>query len=99
MPASANIIPNTTVVKVIELQKYANWAHLRGYFVEIRRLNNVVRCGFVDDATADSEIIWVAADANSPRQIFEKSEDYEVWIGTDASSHVSSAFPLRSTEK
>lgn len=70
---------------MIELHRYEDWAQLRGHFVEIRHLNNVVRCGFVDDATADSEFIWVAADANTTRQMFEKSEDYEVWVRTDIS--------------
>jgi len=56
------------------------WHRLTNAPVEIRRHGEVVRCGTVEDVMPDSSIIWVAADHEHPRALFEVSEGFEVWL-------------------
>lgn len=69
---------------MIEMYRYDGWSLLRGHFVEVRRRDNVVRRGFIEEATSDSEVMWLTADGTCTRQMFEKAEDYDVWVCMNA---------------
>lgn len=60
--------------------QHAEWSQLVGAKVEIRYKGRVLRTGFVDDAMPDSSALWLAADADGPRQIYEESQGHQVWI-------------------
>lgn len=62
------------------VRKHVGWSLLINVWVEIRYYGRVIRTGFVDDAMPDSSALWIAADANDPRQMFEASEGLEVWV-------------------
>jgi hypothetical protein len=55
-----------------------DWAHLRGGMVEVRLDGNLVRVGKVGQATADSTMLWIEADAVEQRALFVKSAGYTV---------------------
>jgi hypothetical protein len=55
-----------------------DWAHLRGGVVEVRLDGNLVRVGKVGQATADSTMLWIEADAVEQRALFVKSAGYTV---------------------
>ncbi|SFU11904.1 hypothetical protein [Arthrobacter sp. ov118] len=57
-----------------------SWSHLIGAFVEIRRNNQVFRTGFVDDVMPDSSALWLAADQNHSRILFDAAQGFEVWV-------------------
>jgi hypothetical protein len=57
-----------------------SWSHLIGAFVEIRRNNEVVRTGFIDEAMPDSSALWLAADQTHPRILFDAAQGFEVWV-------------------
>jgi hypothetical protein len=48
--------------------------------VEIRHNGHVIRTGFVEDAMPESSALWIAADANNSRQMFEASQGHEAWV-------------------
>ncbi|QQQ64405.1 hypothetical protein [Paenarthrobacter ureafaciens] len=56
------------------------WHPLVGQQVVIRLSGHVVRCGTVDAVTTDDEVLWLASEGAVPRQLFERSEGFEVWI-------------------
>lgn len=60
--------------------RYNEWCQLIGAFVEIRQSDNIVRSGFVDDATHDSSALWLAADGFNGRAIFEAAQGHVVWV-------------------
>jgi len=64
----------------VTVRKRVGWNLLVNVWVEIRRNGRVIRTGFVEDAMPDSSALWIAADANDPRQLFEASEGFEVWV-------------------
>ena len=64
----------------VMVRKQVGWNLLINMWVEIRCYGRVIRTGFVDDAMPDSSALWIAADANDPRQMFEASEGLEVWV-------------------
>ncbi|WP_050056901.1 hypothetical protein [Pseudarthrobacter siccitolerans] len=64
----------------VMVRKHVGWNLLINMWVEIRFYGRVIRTGFVDDAMPDSSAIWIAANANDPRQMFEASEGLEVWV-------------------
>lgn len=64
----------------MKARKYVDWSLLIGAFVEIRRQGQAVRAGYVEDAMPDSSGLWIASDANQPRQMFERAMGYEVWV-------------------
>jgi hypothetical protein len=48
--------------------------------VEIRLHGQTIRTGLVEDVMPDSSALWLAADSNSPRQIFEVCQGHQVWV-------------------
>lgn len=64
------------------MKKYTRdeWRRLTNTPVEIRRLGEMIRRGTVKDVMPDSSVIWVAADHENPRTLFEASEGFEVWL-------------------
>lgn len=56
------------------------WYPLVGQQVVVRLHGNVVRYGTVDAVTEDDEVLWLASEGTAPRQLFERSEGFEVWI-------------------
>jgi hypothetical protein len=60
--------------------EHVDWNLLINALVEIRRNGQVIRTGFVEDAMSDSSALWIAAEANDPRQMFEASEGHQVWV-------------------
>ena len=51
-----------------------------GTFVEVRRNQQTVRTGMVEEAMPDGSATWIAADGARPRRIFEKSEGFLVYV-------------------
>ena len=56
------------------------WFPVIGEIVEIRLNDTTVRTGMVDGVTYDDQILWMAADGAELRMMFERSQDYSVWI-------------------
>ncbi len=56
-----------------------DWSSLAGATVEMHRRGQLVRSGVVDAVTHDASILWLAADYNGNRALFESAEGYEVW--------------------
>ncbi|MBN3497128.1 hypothetical protein [Arthrobacter pascens] len=55
-----------------------DWAHLVGGIVEVRLNGALVRVGRVGQATADSAMLWIEADAVEQRALFVKASGYRV---------------------
>jgi hypothetical protein len=55
-----------------------DWQLLIASRVELRRGGQVVRTGEVEDATADSSVMWLRFDGNHGRQLVAKTDGYEV---------------------
>lgn len=56
-----------------------DWSRLTGAKVEIRRHGHLVRGGTVDAVMPNETILWLAADHNGSRELFESAEGYEIW--------------------
>jgi hypothetical protein len=56
-----------------------DWSCLTGAKIEIHKRGQVVRTGTVDAVMPANSIIWLAADHNGTRELFESAEEYEVW--------------------
>lgn len=56
-----------------------DWSRLTGAEVEIHRRGHLVRTGIVAAVMPDATILWLAADHNGNRALFESAEGYEVW--------------------
>lgn len=55
------------------------WTLLRtGDLVEIRRGGALVRCGWVDDLTADGTVLWINA-VDGGRILFHAIDEVQVW--------------------
>lgn len=67
--------PNRTTA-----HQHTEWSLLISAKVEIRYNGQVLRTGFVEDAMPNSSALWVAADANGPRQMYEVSQGHQVWV-------------------
>jgi hypothetical protein len=61
-------------------RRHQKWGLLIDALVEVHRNGQLVRTGFVEDAMADSSILWLAADGQNQRQMFEASRGYQVWV-------------------
>jgi len=61
-------------------RKHVEWRLLLNTFVEIRLNGQVLRTGFVEDAMPDSSALWIAANKDGPRQMFEASQGHQVWV-------------------
>lgn len=60
--------------------RHNEWNQLIGAFVEIRQNHVNLRKGYVEEAMPDSCALWLAADENHGRAIFEAAEGHEVWV-------------------
>lgn len=56
-----------------------DWSRLAGAKVEIHRNGHLVRAGIVDAVMPNEAILWLAADHNGNRELFESAEGYEIW--------------------
>ena len=63
-----------------KLYLQSEWFPVIGEIVEIRLNDTTVRRGMVDGVTSDDQILWMAADGAELRMMFERSQDYSVWI-------------------
>jgi hypothetical protein len=61
-------------------RKHGDWSLLINALVEIRQNGQVIRTGFVEDVMPDSSVLWLAADAVHPRQMFEAAQGHQVWV-------------------
>lgn len=61
-------------------RKHVEWSLLINTLVEIRLHGQVLRTGFVEDAMPDSSALWIAADRNGPRQMFEACQGHQAWV-------------------
>lgn len=59
---------------------HTQWQDLIGALVEIRQNGTVIRAGIVHDAMPDGSAIWINADSSQPRRIYEKSEEFLVYV-------------------
>ena len=59
--------------------RHDDWSRLIGATVEIRCQGDTVRTGLVDQATKDSNILWLAQKGNNPRKMIDKAQGYEAW--------------------
>jgi hypothetical protein len=72
-----------------------DWSHIAGVEVEIRRRGEQVRTGVVDAVMPDSSILWLAAEGNENRTLFEQAEGYEAWADPfDLSGEFRQLIPL-----
>jgi hypothetical protein len=60
--------------------RHNDWNQLIGAFVEIRQNEVTLRKGYVEEAMPDSSALWLAADQEHSRAIFEVAEGHEVWV-------------------
>jgi hypothetical protein len=65
-------------------RKHRDWSLLINAMVEIRQNGQVIRTGFVEDVMPDSSVLWLAADHDNPRQMFEPCQDHQVWVTPQA---------------
>jgi hypothetical protein len=63
-----------------KLHLQSDWLPVVGEIVEIRLKDATVRRGRVDGVTSDDQILWMAADGAELRAMYERSQDYSVWI-------------------
>lgn len=56
------------------------WRGLIGNVVEVHLDGQVYRRGLVDDVMPDSSGLWIALDANSPREYLDAASGFEVWV-------------------
>ncbi len=67
-------------------RKHGDWNLLINALVEIRQNGQVIRTGFVEDVMPDSSVLWLAADRDNPRQMFEACQGHQVWVTPQALS-------------
>ncbi len=63
----------------MEFHLQHEWGPLVGLDVEIRHSGKPVRYGHVDAVTRDDQVLWLRHDGALHRQLFERSEGFEVW--------------------
>jgi hypothetical protein len=61
-------------------RQHVEWSQLVNALVEIRQNGQTIRKGIVEEAMPDSSALWIAADSDSPRRIFETCQGHEVWV-------------------
>ncbi|MCA4134560.1 hypothetical protein [Arthrobacter sp. M4] len=57
----------------------ADWGQLVGRTVEVWRLGEYVVTGIVEQAAADDSVLWIAAEGNRTRKLFDKLSGYQMW--------------------
>lgn len=63
----------------MELHLQHEWWPVLGHHVQIRHNGKAVRSGRVDAVTKDDQILWVQLEGAHHRELFERSEGFEVW--------------------
>jgi hypothetical protein len=61
-------------------RKHVQWNLLINTVVEIRLHGQTIRTGLVEDVMPDSSALWLAADSENPRQIFEVCQGHQIWV-------------------
>lgn len=56
-----------------------DWTALEGMAVEIYLEGQLVRVGTVESVMPDSSILWIRADGNHSRMLFEAESGYQVY--------------------
>ncbi|PTT70780.1 hypothetical protein DBR22_00155 [Arthrobacter sp. HMWF013] len=56
-----------------------DWSRLTGVEVEVHIHGQLLRAGTVDAVMPDATVLWLAADHNGGRTLFEAVEGYEMW--------------------
>ena len=64
----------------LSLQLQEDWVPLLGQEISIVLRGHEVRNGVVDAVMPDGSILWIAAEATTPRAMFERAAGYEAWI-------------------
>ena len=80
------------------LANYSLWSALIGARVEIRNSGAVIMTGTVEDAAADSSVLWIAAEGIEPRTMYESALGYEAWVKPQLLS-ASTCFQYRMTTR
>lgn len=60
--------------------RHHDWSKLIGAFVEIRQNAQTLRSGYVEDVMPDSSALWLAADDQHGRAMYENARGHEVWV-------------------
>ena len=60
--------------------KNVAWTLLVGRTIELRQAGKLVRTAEVEDATADSTVMWLRFDANQHRQLITHRDGYEISV-------------------
>lgn len=63
--------------------RFDDWRRLPGAQVEIWHDGSFLGIRLVEAATEDSKIVWVAADANGPRKLLERTSGYVLKISPE----------------
>lgn len=63
----------------MNLHPQPDWSRLLGQHVEIREAGRFVRTGTVDAVMPDLSILWLSAEGPWPREMVEKSGNWEVF--------------------
>lgn len=61
-------------------KNYSHWSALIGAVVQIHHNGRIIRSGTVDDVTADSAVLWIAAEGVHPRAMYEAALGYQAWV-------------------
>ena len=56
-----------------------DWSQLVGRTVEVWQWDKQVATGKVDQASGDDAILWLAADGNETRRLYDKPSGFRVW--------------------
>ncbi|MCI9870462.1 MULTISPECIES: hypothetical protein [Micrococcaceae] len=65
---------------ISHLRQTASWQNHVGDIVEIRRNEDVVRRGIVEEEMPDGSGLWLAADVTDRREYFHKDLGYVLWV-------------------
>lgn len=57
-----------------------DWHRLVGHTVEVWNLGKHVLTGSVEQAADDDSVLWIAAEGNRTRRLFDKRSGYEMWV-------------------
>lgn len=57
-----------------------DWTLLIGLTIELRQAGKQVRIAEVEDATADSSVMWLRFDGNHRRQLITRDDGYDIRI-------------------
>lgn len=56
-----------------------DWSQLSGRTVEVWRGCEYIGMGVVELASADDTVLWLAADGNRTRRLYDKQSGFQVW--------------------